>query len=384
MSSLDPVLRRVLELRSGPLFREPRPLGGRDWVSERALALGRQLINACSNDYLGHAAGVSRETNPGLAPLGAGSSRLIHGTRQEHEHLEAELAEWVTQPAALLFTSGYAANVGTVSALATQEDVILSDALNHASLVDGCRLSRARTEIVAHNDTAAMADALERNRSAHCWVVTESYFSMDGDSPDLRTLRSLCDQHNAALVVDEAHALGVFGESGSGICSASSVAPDVLVGTFGKSVGAQGAFVASTEFVRDWLWNKARSYVFSTAMSPRLAQHITDRIALVRADEEGRRRLSKNVSILRARLKLEGVKIPAGSHGPIIPIILGTPERAATAATKLGELGILAQAIRPPTVPPDSCRLRITVTAAMTTEEVNYLTECLVNVCRQS
>jgi len=218
---------RLDELEAADLLRKPLP-------SRTAPGL-----SFCSNDYLGLASRRAPD-----APLGAGASRLVSGNTDEHRQLEGALAEWLGVAKALVFTSGYAANVGTLAALASRDDTILSDALNHASLVDGARLSRAEIVVYPHLDVAAVRAALASRTQRRCWVVTESYFSMDADSPDLRALRVACDEAGAGLIVDEAHALGVFGPEGRGLCAQEGVEPDVLVGTLGKAFGAGGAFVA--------------------------------------------------------------------------------------------------------------------------------------------
>lgn len=342
------------------------------------LAARTDFLLACSNDYLGLGAGhVSRET-PLKARLGAGASRLIHGTQPEHLELEAALANWVSKPAALLFSSGYAANVGTLAALCTRDDFIVSDRLNHASLVDGCRLSRSAVAIVEHCDHEAVARQLALARSARArWVVVESYYSMDGDSPNLARLRSVCDEHDAHLYVDEAHALGVFGPNGAGLCAAQGVAPDVLVGTLGKSIGLAGAFVAGSETLRRWLWNRARSFVFSTGTPPILTELLLTHLHATRSAADLRDRLLRNAAALRAALAARGIALPSDSHGPIIPIHVGDSERSLRVAARLREARIVVQAIRPPTVPAGTARLRLTVTAAMTAADVERLAAAL-------
>jgi 8-amino-7-oxononanoate synthase len=372
-------------LRGAGLYRNPGEDGVRASCIRRAMELGVGPIDACSNDYLGYANGlVSRETSLGETSIGAGSSRLIHGTRPAHQTLESSLSKWVDQPAALLFASGYAANLGVIGALAQSGDLIVSDSLNHASIIDGCRLSRAEVAVYRHADIGAVHDILRReSASRRCWVVTESYFSMDGDSPDLRTLRSLCDEHRAALVVDEAHALGVFGPNGAGLCRQHGFQPDVLVGTFGKALGAQGAFMASSAVVRNWLWNRARSFVYSTALSPLLAAAVLRNLARAQQDEPGRVRLRNVSAELRHLLAGAGIKVMESSYGPIIPIMLGSPERALSATNHLISQGILVQAIRPPTVPPDSCRIRVTVNSTFSDEQVQRLAQSIIRTCTE-
>lgn len=320
-----------------------------------------------------------------MARPGAAASRLIHGTTPEHARLEAELADWVTTESALLFSSTYAANLGLISALGVADSVVISDAANHASLIDGCRLSRAEVRVVPHLDLDALRSALNERRSARAvWVVTEAYFSMDGDGPDLPAMRALCDELDACLIVDEAHSLGVFGTHGAGRCAEAGVRPDVLVGALGKAVGTHGGFVAGSYKLRTFLWNKARSFVFSTAPSPRHAELTSGQVELVRNAEGARLRLAKNSFLLRSRLTEAGLIPAPGSFGPIVSIVLGENQRALRAAARLREVGILAQAIRPPTVAAGAARLRLTVKATFSGEDIQRLAESVVEACRAS
>jgi 8-amino-7-oxononanoate synthase len=364
------------------LLREPDAASrARAEATAAATLLGLELVDASSNDYLGLAREfVSRETLEACAasPPGAGSSRLIHGTRLAHEALESELADWVGLPSALLFASGYAANVGLVSALSQPGTVVFSDALNHASIIDGCRLGRGRTIVVPHRDLVALERALAAERPAQArWVVTETYFSMDGDGPDLRELRRLCDRHAAALIVDEAHALGVFGPRGAGRCAEAGVSPDALIGTLGKAVGLQGAFVAGPMALRTWLWNRARSFVFSTATSPLLCELARVRLREVQAADAARTRLAEAARELRSALRRSSAAVPPDSFGPIIPIVVGENSRALSLARAFAARGLLVQAIRPPTVPPGSARLRVTITAAQDPHALARLTAAI-------
>jgi 8-amino-7-oxononanoate synthase len=373
MNPIAQLTARLEHLATQGLLRE------RPRLADASSGDGATLVDVCSNDYLGYArSSVSRET---AQPAGSGASRLINGTRAVHRTLEAELASWVGSEDSLVFSSGYAANVGVVSAIAGPGDLIVSDELNHASIIDGCRLSKARVAVVPHRDTSAVARALESSGGHDAaWVVTESYFSMDGDSPDLEDLRDICDRHGAGLYVDEAHALGVFGPEGGGLCRAAGVRPDVLIGTLGKAVGAQGAFVAGSPSLLDYVWNRARSFVFSTAVSPVLAELALSQVRRARSDDAGRARLRGHVSKIR---ELLGPAIPAGCSGPILPILLGTPERAARAVEVLRETGFLAVAIRPPTVPTGSCRLRVSLNATLGDADVARLA-AVIRQCLES
>lgn len=322
----------------------------------------------CSNDYLGYA----RLPLPPISqPSGAGASRLVSGTNAAHLDAERALAAWLGHEAALLFSSGYAANVGVLSALARHGDVIVSDALNHASIIDGCRLSGATIAIVPHLDVDAAGRALAAARDARRrWLVTESLFSMDGDTPDLQALRELCDRHDAALLVDEAHALGVLGPRGTGLCAAAAVHPDVLIGTLGKALGLGGAFVAGSATLCTYLWNRARSFVFSTGLSPTLAAAAAERVRRAATDDASRARVLEAAHRLRAGLSALGAPLPI-RPSPILPWILGAPSAAMALSARLEAEGVLVQAIRPPTVPPGTARLRITATAALSTDDID-------------
>ena len=330
-------------------------------------------LSFCSNDYLGLA---SRPAPP--AASGSGASRLIAGERAEHRRLERAFATWLGTEDALAFTSGYACNVGALSALAGPGDLLLSDALNHASLIDGARLSRARIAVVPHGDLDALGRALCGRSEARAWVVVESYYSMDADGPDLRALRALCDTHGAGLYVDEAHALGVLGPGGRGRCAEASVVPDVLVGTLGKSFGAQGAFAAGRGILRDWLWNRARAFVFSTGLAPASAAAGVRALTELIEHPDLAARVFELSARLRAGLLAAGaVEAAHGSvdlvpgdrrvfvlgFGHVVPVLVGSPARALDIAARLRADGIEVHAIRPPTVPAGRARLRFTVTA---------------------
>lgn len=323
----------------------------------------------CSNDYLGlarHAVTATDGPTTVTATGGAGASRLVLGTREEHCQLEEALAQWLCFQAALTFTSGYAANVGVLSALgAVPQTTLFSDELNHASIVDGCRLARAPTVVYPHLDLAALEVALAATRGRRI-VVSESYFSMDGTSPDFPALASVCARHDAALVVDEAHALGVFGPSGRGLAAHHGVMPDILVGTFGKAVGLQGAFAASTEASRQWLWNHARSFGYSTALSPILAALALHRVIVVQKADGLRAHVHAVCGAFEEALAEFHVKLDPHRHGPIFPIVVGSESHALALQAHLDAAGVSAVAIRPPTVPENRSRLRVTVTAAWT------------------
>ena len=323
-------------------------------------------VSFCSNDYLD----LADDPRAG-SPVGAGASRLVAGEHKEHVALEGALARWLGAESALLFTSGYAANVGVVPALAcSPEHLVLSDALNHASLVDGCRLARGETRVFPHLDADAVEAALRGTGGRRAWVVTESYFSMDADSPDLSRLRRVCDAHGAGLVVDEAHALGVLGDDGRGLLRAAGVQADVTVGTLGKALGVGGAFVVGCQPLIAWLWNRARSFVFSTGLSPALAAAGLD--ALQRLDDpKPRRDVLERAAQLREGLRKLGHR-PMG-YGHVIPWLIGDSATAVRFAETLRSRGFDVQAIRPPSVPAGSARIRFTASARQSAEDVDGL-----------
>jgi len=372
-------VRRALDaLTRDALLRVPRV----HEASQAAELLigGSRLINLCSNDYLGLAAdpALARAAADALHEhgLGAGASRLVTGTHDLHRRAEARLARYVGSPSALLFATGFAANIGSVPALAGKDDVIFSDALNHASLIDGARLSRARVIIYRHGDAQHLEELLGLHRAAYraALVITESLFSMDGDLAPLVDLRALCDRFDAGLYVDEAHALGVLGPDGRGLCAAHGVTPDALVGTLGKAFGCSGAFVAGSADLITLLENRARSFVFSTAAPHALAAAAIVACDLVEQAAERRRRLLANALHVREQLTSFGYRVPAGL-GPVIPAIVGSAEGVMALSRALYERGIFVQGIRPPTVPAGTSRLRITPIATHTDAQLGRALE---------
>jgi 8-amino-7-oxononanoate synthase len=381
---LDHVRTRLEQLRGASLLRSPATL---ESPTGPTIQLGgRSVLNLCSNDYLGLAADpelLRSLRSVALPELGAGASRLITGTRREHLAAEQALADHVRLPRGLLFSSGYAANVGAIQALLERDDLILSDEHNHASLIDGCRLSRAQVLIYRHLDLdhARALLAEHRGRARAALVITESLFSMDGDPAPLCELRALADDYDAGLLVDEAHALGVHGPEGRGLCARETVVPDILVGTLGKALGLAGAFVAGSEPLLQLVQNRARSHVFSTATPPWLASatlHVLPRIQAAAAE---RQRLHQHAAQLRERLAASGYDVPdpsrSGWLGPILPLKLGAPEAALAASARLLEAGVFVQAIRPPTVPAGTSRLRITPMASHSSAQIEQAARAL-------
>jgi 8-amino-7-oxononanoate synthase len=359
-------------------------LASRDLRRTRARRRDRDdegVLALTSNDYLGYGGAAVDYTDTDSWPTqtGAGAARLIYGSTKEHDALEDALAAYLGVDDALVFSSGYAANVGLLSCLAGPDDLVVSDQLNHASIIDGCRLARARIAVVPHLDVDAVDRALAEHAAraddgrqrGRAFVVTESYFSMDGDVPDLAALRAITHRHGAALLVDEAHAIGLFGPRGRGLCAAAGIVPDARVGTFGKAIGASGAFVAGSTSLIAWLWNRARSFVFSTGISPLLAHAALAGLRRVEADEAGRTRVLAYAERLRRGLRELGYDVPAGSMGPIIPVLLGEASRALAVTARLAEDRVRVIPIRPPTVPEGSSRLRVTVHAGLAEADID-------------
>jgi 8-amino-7-oxononanoate synthase len=383
--SLDDEARAELaELAGAHRVRVPRIVDGKQGAT--IVLDGRQVINLASNDYLG-LAGDARLMTAAKAALdedgtGAGASRLVVGNHREHVRLEATVSAWMRREGVQLFNSGYAANVGVLTSILREGDVVLSDALNHASIIDGCRLSRAAIRIFEHRDLAALETELrEASYARRRIVVTESLFSMDGDRADVAALVDLCRTHDAALIVDEAHAVGTIGPEGRGACAAAGVVPDILIGTFGKALGTFGAFAAASKNVVDLLWNRARTLVFSTGLPPMVAAAARAAIEIARDGEgdERRRTLARHARSLRGRM--------AGARGDIesaiVPVVIGDDREAMAVTSRLLERGVFVQGIRPPTVPEGTARLRIGLTAAHTDEQLAMAIEALRDAVRQ-
>ncbi|HZQ72945.1 MAG TPA: 8-amino-7-oxononanoate synthase [Burkholderiales bacterium] len=344
---------------------------------------GRTYLAFCSNDYLGLAA------DPRIAEalvqavraygVGSGASHLVTGHTAAHDELERSLAAFVGLERALFFGSGYLANLGVLGALAGRDDVVVSDALNHASLIDGIRLTRARVSRVPHCDAAAVERALAEAGAAHArFVVTEGVFSMDGDMPDLPRLLELCERHDAWLVVDDAHGFGVLGPRGAGVLEHFGLSSPrlVYIGTLGKAAGVHGAFVAGAAALVELVLQRARSYIYTTASPAFLAAALQKSLAIIREEGWRRQKLVRLTKALQAGL----ARLPAQvgrSSSAIQPVLLGSNERALRASEMLRERGVVVTAIRPPTVPEGTARLRISLSAAHEEEDVRQLLDAL-------
>jgi 8-amino-7-oxononanoate synthase len=342
---------------------------------------GRELVNFGSNDYLALASDprLTEAVAEALARegWGSGASPLVAGRGELHERLEKRLAEFEETEAALLFPSGFAANSGAIAALAGPGDAVFCDRNNHASLWDGCRLSRADVRVFPHNDCRRLADLLKNKKTyRRRLIVVDGVFSMDGDLAPLAELVELAQRHGAMLLVDEAHGTGVFGPHGRGAAEHFHVDDRVpiRIGTLSKALGGAGGFVAGSRSLVEWLANRARSYVFSTAAPAAAAAASLAALDIVRDEPERRVRLLRRAAGLRDELARRGWNTGA-SAGPIIPLIVGGADRAVRLSHQLRDRGFFVPAIRPPTVPDGASRLRLSLTAGHTDEMIAaYLT----------
>jgi 8-amino-7-oxononanoate synthase len=380
----------------------------KDLASIQALGLERQLKVAArrvgarvetangiatdfsSNDYLGLAADprLVAATVRALEEQGVGStaSRLIAGNNPEHEALERALAEFFDVERALTFSSGFLANVGTIPALVGRDDVIFADALNHASLIDGCRLSRATVHVYPHADTVSLGSLLAANRSAarRALIVTDGLFSMDGDTAPLPEIVRLARQFDAWTYVDDAHGAGVVGDAGRGSPSAAGLHGeiDVLVGTLGKAFGVAGAFVLGSSTLVQYLLNRARTFIFSTAMLPAQAAAGREALRIVGSEPQLRERVAANARLVRRLLCGDGVTALGDETSPIVPILIGDATRTMRIGAELAARGFLVGAVRPPTVAPGTSRLRVTISAAHTEEQISAFANTLAELFR--
>jgi 8-amino-7-oxononanoate synthase len=343
-------------------------------------------INLCSNDYLGlahdprlkHAVLAALESSPQIASSG---SRLLSGNSRDWQRLESEFADFAHVESALYFSSGYSANVGLLSCVLQPGDFVFSDALNHASIIDGIRLSRAQKIIYPHRDLYFLERALRENQNASGakLIVTESVFSMEGDIAPLAEILGLAEKYNAHLVVDEAHALGVFGAQGRGLAAELPSRDRLLASVYpcGKALAGIGAFVCGSRALTEFLVNHARSFIFTTATPPYIAHQIRAAIALIRAADDRRAHLQTLAATLRAELSAAGIS-SGGSASQIIPVILGSNEAALHVAAQLQSAGFAVKAIRPPTVSPGAARIRLSLTSELSLEQIHRLARAVI------
>lgn len=360
-----------------------------DRPGRRIEIAGASAINFSSNNYLGLASHPTLSAAAQAALVGGTSStasRLVTGNLAVHEELESKLAALHQVPAVRLFNSGYQANLGLISSLAGPQDVIVSDRLNHASVIDGCRLSKAKILVAEHaNPSSFCAQLQSAERHQRCFVVTDSVFSMDGDLAPLLELRALCDEYQAFLIVDEAHAVGALGPRGAGICARAGIIPDALVGGFGKAFGSYGGYVAGSAGLAEFLLNRARSFVFSTALPPAVVAASLAAVELTQGKEGDKLRSSLGARIGQLREGLDGLGLLEEGAGasPVFPVIIGEASEAVRWSNRLLETGVFCQAIRPPTVERGKSRLRVALSALHEPEDVELLLSGLSDLRQQ-
>ncbi|HWH43968.1 MAG TPA: 8-amino-7-oxononanoate synthase [Thermoleophilaceae bacterium] len=378
---------RLAELRDRGLYRKLRMISGPQ--GPRVLLDGKPVLLLCSNNYLGLADHPRvREAAADAAMrwgVGAGASRLVSGSMTVHRRLEEQLADFKGTDACVLFGSGYLANTGIVQALAGAGDVVFSDELNHASIVDGCRLSRAETFVYDHCDMDHLEWGLREAHGRGSLIVTDGVFSMDGDVAPLAEIVELAARHDARIVVDEAHGTGALGPGGRGSVAAAGLESevDVVVGTLGKSLGSYGAYACCEESMARYLVNTARTFIFSTALPPPAVAGALAALELLREQPGRVDKLARNASVLREALESEGLDV-SGSTTQILPLVVGGASQAMAACERALAGGVFAQAIRPPTVAEGSSRLRLAVMASHTKKELRHAAGVLAASIRAS
>jgi 8-amino-7-oxononanoate synthase len=357
------------------LQRSLRPVDGPQ--DARVSVAGRPVLSLCSNNYLGLAnhpevidAAVTAARQFGV---GSGASRLISGSMRVHHELEQRLAAFKGVEACLLFTSGYHANLGVIGSLVGEGDAVFSDALNHASLIDGCRLSRAAVYVYPHRDLAALEQRLRAAPALRRLIVTDSVFSMDGDAAPLGAICDLAERYDAMVMVDEAHATGVLGPRGAGLVEALGLADRITVqmGTLGKALGGFGAYVAGSSALIDFLVNRARTFIFTTALPPPVVAAAAAALTIVEREPERRAALRSLAERLRRGLRAGGYDVRGDDTCHIIPVMVGDAEATMALSSALLERGVLAHGIRPPTVPDGTARIRATVMATHSEADID-------------
>jgi glycine C-acetyltransferase/8-amino-7-oxononanoate synthase len=379
--TMNEIDERLDDIRARGLYRRLRCVSGPQ--GPRVLLDGRPVLLLCSNNYLGLADHPRVREAAAEAAMrygaGSGASRLISGNMTIHRRLEEQLIDFKRAEACLLFGSGFLANAGVVSALAREGDVVFSDALNHASIIDGCRLSRAETFVYDHCDVDHLEWGLQQAEGRGSLIVTDGVFSMDGDLAPLPEIVELAQRYDVRVMVDEAHGTGCVGPGGRGLVAEHGLEDevDVIVGTLGKSLGSYGAYVLCEESMAKYLINTARTLIFSTALPPPAVAAAMAALDLLREQPRRVEKLQRNSAVLREALTESGMPVEPG-HTPIVPLIVGDADAAMKACERALERGVFAQAIRPPTVPDGTSRLRLAVMASHTKSELRDAGRALV------
>jgi len=386
-AALDWIAEALDHLAAAGLERPQRTRDGRQGATVDLD--GRRLVNVGSNDYLGYAGDVRLTKAASKAAcaegFGAGASPLVSGHSRSHDRLESAIANLLDVPAAVTCPSGFAANSATIAALVGPSDAIFSDARNHASIIDGCRLSRADVHVYPHRDVAALDAVLAAEGTAHRrrLIVTDTLFSMDGTLAPLADLCTVARRHDAMLMVDEAHATGVFGQRGSGLVEEAGCADGVHVrtGTLSKALGAAGGFVAGHADLIRWLRHSARAWIFSTAHPPAIAAAAARAIELVAQEPHRRVELRAKASAFRDRLTAAGLDL-GGAEAQIVPVVAGAAESAVALSARLAEAGFFVPAIRPPSVPHGRSLVRASLSWLHPQSDLDQLADAIVACLR--
>jgi len=372
----DTLLKEIQDLEQKGLRRRLRKVEGSQ--GRRLTIDGKELLNLCSNNYLGLAddprlkrAMIACIEKDGV---GSGASRLVCGNMSMHEALEKKLEEFKGTEAALVFSTGYMANVGAISSLLSREDVIFADKLNHASIIDGILLSGAEFKRYAHNDMNSLEESLKKTEGfKKRAIITDSVFSMDGDCAPLKEIVHLAQKYDCTVMVDEAHAIGVFGKKGCGLVEHLGLENkiDIQMGTLSKAAGSFGAYVCGKKILIDFLINKARSFIYTTALPPAVCAASLEALKIIEGEPQRRKQLWENTKYFKVELERLGFDT-MNSKSPIIPLLIKDSKLAVDFSKELFDKGILVQAIRPPTVPANTARLRVTVMATHTREDLDF------------
>jgi 8-amino-7-oxononanoate synthase len=380
-SQLARLAQQLAGLKADSIHRSRRLLESAQGV--RVKVDGREVVSFCSNDYLGLASDPALikvvQMAAGQMGVGAGASHLITGHHRAHQKFEDAFAAFVGMPAALLFSTGYMANLGVISALVGRHGEVFADKLNHASLNDAVVLPGAKFSRYAHGSADALRGLLEKSKASEKLIVTDTVFSMDGDMAPIMSLLGLAEEFDAWLYLDDAHGFGVLGEHGQGILNDALRTSDrvIYLATLGKGAGVFGAAVAAHETVIDWLVNRAHTYIYTTAMPPLIGVALTESLRLIAEGDERRGHLRRHIDHLRTALSSLDRWTLMNSETPIQPLVIGDNAAAVAVSRQLLERGLLVPAIRTPTVPKGTARLRISLSAAHTDEEVEALISAL-------
>ena len=378
---LEFIEKELFELRKNDLYRDFRTIESAQ--GRKVIIHGKELLCFCSNDYLGLA------TDPRVIEefvktadeygIGAGGSRLISGNMEPHNRLEAELAVFKRTEKSIVFPTGYMANLGTISALTGPDDAVLIDRLNHASIIDGARLSGAKILVYKHCDMESLRDTLELARQyRRRLIITDTVFSMDGDIPHLPDIISLAKRYDAITMIDEAHGTGVFGATGRGVAEHFGVEGeiDIVMGTLSKAVGCLGGYVCGSKHLIDYIRNRARSFIYTTALPPAICAAAVKALEIIDSEPERRDMLWQNISYFRSQID-ETKHDMMNSCSQIIPLLIGEAGAAVEKARQLYKNGFLVSAIRPPAVPKEQARLRISIMSSHTKEDIEQLIRAL-------